>query len=86
MVAFEVLGGLLVAGLATATTFAALVGLLGVLGALRFVRCNRCGRLGVAKSAQPVASCAYCRHETMAYPLHALAHVHVGHPHLERPR
>ena len=48
--AFEVLGGLLVFGLALATVFAALAGLLGVVGALRFARCDRCGRLGGTKA------------------------------------
>jgi hypothetical protein len=85
MVVIEVLGVLLVLGLALATTFAAVAGLLGVLGAVRFVRCQRCGRLGVAKPAGPVLSCPYCRHDSLAHPLQALSHLHVGHAGL-KPR
>ena len=85
MVAFEVLGGLLVFGLALATVFAALAGLLGVVGALRFARCDRCGRLGVLKPGELVAACRYCRHGTLAHRLHALSHVHIGRPSLKSP-
>lgn len=79
MVVLEVVGGLLVFGLALATVFVALTGLLGVVGALRFVRCNRCGRLGIAKPTEQVTVCSYCRHGTLAHPLYALSRVHIGH-------
>jgi DNA-directed RNA polymerase subunit RPC12/RpoP len=84
MVEFEVLGGLLVVGLALATTFAAVAGLLGVVGAVRFARCERCGRLVIAKPGAPAAPCMYCRHHALVRPLYAPSHLHIGHPRLRR--
>ena len=75
----EVVGGVLVMGLAVATTFAALVGVLGIVGVVRFFRCDHCGRLGIAPASEPVPSCAYCRHSRLAHPVYTLRTRHRQH-------
>lgn len=74
MVALEVLGAVVLAGLLLVVTWMAIVGLFGAFGGLRLHRCPECGHLGTAWAArnQP---CPYCRHPLMAH----LLPVHLRH-------
>jgi DNA-directed RNA polymerase subunit RPC12/RpoP len=66
----------LVIALAVATLIAAYIGLLGISGALRLARCDRCGHLVVTATGAPPGACAYCRHDRLMHPLHAIYHPH----------
>ena len=70
----EILTSALVVVLAVATVIAAFVGLLGVAGALRLLRCEQCDHLVVTSALRPPGTCAYCRHDRLFHPVHAMHH------------
>ncbi len=75
MIALEVIGSLVVAGILLTATWMAIVGLLSVIGAVRLHRCAECGHL-VTTSPGRAGPCGYCRHPRLAGHLPA---VHLRH-------
>lgn len=66
MIVVEVLGSVVVLGMAIAVSWMAMVGLMGASGVACLKRCRSCGHLHSAWMSAKPSRCAYCRHAWLA--------------------
>lgn len=66
VIVVEVLGFVVVLGIAVAVTWMAIVGLMGASGVACLKRCRSCRHLHLAWTSANSSKCAYCRHAWLA--------------------